>query len=1194
MGNAVVVTDKNGVATITLTDTVTRKTLATYTITNNSNMSVKAPTVKLAKIVDADGNVQKKVDRNSRYLTFQVTTSDKKLENYAGKYIKLTPDFTVDSTKNAAYSWLRNTEEIYGKIEKIDENGQFTRYLGSVKGNYAYKMVATVGDIKDGEFVAAAKDAKVSFNVSNKKYNDNLKIGAKYVLDAQGTPRVPISVTTGYYYYVSEAKNIIKKDTDQTANNHMNNFTTYFQVWDNWDDVNDRYATLYSKDNYYGADERSATIGLRTDLTAEQIKYITGQDPATAKAAKADCEGYITVWNGTYSKDMKISVSFNKKGVSFTATADPVYASTKQVEIPVKIMNGKQEVYVDEVVLDGTSAVVESDKNITVEDGVAVIKTVKDLKAGTYDINLRVQPVDSAYNGSTKDKADDKNAIDKVTLTYGVPVTLKLEVKDLADAKMIDVGKNTKYSLKSLAYDGYEDVDKYVTGNGYQIAEKKGDPGYYQVDVPYTLAATNAKLANNTSKDTYVKVDLDETLIKPDSKKPALIQAEIVYDNGDKGVLQIRVAKQFIETCDKMDKKDKPLTGWNKKLTVPVSIQPVNQAGDKGAAQTVTFTLTTPKAPATFAQVQEAIKTAGLDKIQTPKNASAASILDGLWSKVDAKLQTIVAADADVSVVCGTVTGVKPENGAASTDPSDILSEGKAVITIAVTDWSKADSEPVNIDMNYNLALDQSSGDASAIAAAINSKSDWAFTNDTTEKDLLDAVYEITEVKNILMKRDEDAETYSKKNRKDNISMKVTSFIKVNATTKTGSMTGDGHGSITATISIIDLVSGDRGTGSIYKEIKTLTNIVSADTAIKTALSDAAILEIFQNCAGEKDAIVTELDKAAKKAVKDITATSSNADVKVEVPEDSVVAVKPIKESGTSGQDGYVAPVTGKLYFKVTLTEGTRVKSFTKTITIDATEGDKYVTLEGAKTKVTTAVKGTKADDTSETDWAKQIDDTLKTDITTVTTGVGFAEKTDAQKKSAITTAIEESLESGVLDGSKETGIYGYKAEVSVSNYKAASKEQDEVVTFTVTVKPEVGDDAGNDITVTEAVLSAKADTKMSIAELKTALDGVTTVAVAENAFTSDNKETIEGSVKTAVTNHITGLMPANQAGQLEDVVIAVDVSSATFDTVDDAETEGSGTITAIKGVKVTVKKATTDVIPEKTYTSISITKSGS
>lgn len=1198
MGSAVVVTDKKGVATITLTDTVTKKVIETYTITNKSNMSVKAPTVKVAKIVDSDGKVQRKVDRNSRNLTFQVTTSDKKLENYAGKYIKLTPDYTVDSTKNRAYYFLGS-----GVIEKIDENGQFTKDLDfyDVQSNYAYKMVATVGDIKDGEFVAAAKDAKVSFNVSSKKYNDTLKIGAKYVLDAQGTPRVPISVTTGKGYYVSEAKNIIKKDKDQKANDHMNHFADYFQVWDNWEDDPDggegNYKLLYNKDNYGGYydvyEEAYATIGLRTDLTAEQIKYITGQDPATAKAAKADCEGYITVWNGTYRKDVKITVSFNKKGVKFTAAADPVYASSKAVEIPVKIMNGKQEVRVNEVVVDGTSAVVDK---ITKVGDRAVIKTVKDLKAGTYEINLRVQPEDAAYNGNTKDKADDKNKIQDVTKTYGVPVTLKLEVKDLADVKILNIGKNPKYSLSSLKYNGSIVGADVTLGNGYAVGDKPGDPGYYMVDVPYTLAATNALLKNNDSKNTYVKVDLDEKLIKPDSKKPALVQAEVIFDDGDKGVLQIRVAKQLIETCDKMAKKDKPLTGWNKDLKVPVTIQPVNAAGDKGAAQTVTITLKTPKAPATFAQVQEKIKAAGLDKIQTPKSTNAITLMSSLLNKVEAKLQTIVAADADVEIISVTYAGEKPENGAASTDESDIVREGKAVFTIKVQDFSKTGTEPVEIPVTYNFALHESSGDVYTITNAIETKSDWKFTNETTEKDLLDEIRKIPAVRNILMTQDEGAETYSKKTRKDNISMKVTSFTKKAASTQTGSMTGAAAGSITAKVTVTDLVTGYSDDADVNVTIKTLTNIVDAYNVIKIKFDTADVVEgIFKDCAGDKTAIVAELDKIAKEEVKKIMATSNNANLKVEVPEASVVVVKPVKAvagSGREGQEGYVAPVeavAGKLSFKVTLTEGTRVKNYSKTITIDSDEGDKYVDLTKATEKVTTTVKGTKADGTTDADWAKQIDGTLKTAITTVTAGADFADKTDAQKKSAIAAAIKTSLEGGVLNGSTATGIYGYKAEVSVTDYKAASKEQEEVVTFTVTVKPKAGDGSGNDVTVTGAVLNPKAPTKMTKAELQAALNGYTKVQIANTFADASAKTTLLGNIKAKVETDIKALMPDSQAGELADATITVDVTNVTFDETA-GEDEGSGTITAIKGVKVTVKDSEDEnVIPEKTYTSITV-----
>ena len=212
MGYAVVVTDKSGKATITVTDTANKDKANNhkdYTITNDSFSAVKAPSIKLYD--------PKKVAADTEEITWQVT--DKDNDNYAGSYVKLTPDFTVTASNPAEYLLGEK-----GKILKINENGRFTLVPGYLYGG-AYKMVATVGTMAGGEFVASTKDVKLNFSIPKSKYNDKLKVTAGYSLDTKAGTVTKIVVNTDSTYYVKDAMNVIMKNQDVDKHAMMNMVT---------------------------------------------------------------------------------------------------------------------------------------------------------------------------------------------------------------------------------------------------------------------------------------------------------------------------------------------------------------------------------------------------------------------------------------------------------------------------------------------------------------------------------------------------------------------------------------------------------------------------------------------------------------------------------------------------------------------------------------------------------------------------------------------------------------------------------------------------------------------------------------------------------------------------------------------------------------------------------------------------------
>lgn len=1043
MGYAVVVTDKSGKATVTITDTGNKNKKKDYTITNNSNkVTVKAPSIKLYN--------PKKVTNTTDEITWQVT--DKNNDNYAGQYVKLTPDFTVTASNTA--SGYVGTQ---GKILKIDENGRFTlttsrMYIG------ACKMIATVGTMTGGEFAAAAKDVKLSFRLPAKKYKTPLSVKGSYTLDAKTASYAVIDVKSDYSYDISEAMNVIKKT--QGKDDHTNRFTEFFEVVRRVDE--DTGAYLY-------------TIGLKEGLTDAQLAHITTNE------GKDDRTGYIKVSNYDYygkalnTKYVQVKISF-KANTKYSLTGATIFSNgtaTTPITATVRLMNGKNRAYIAKVWLaaadDGKFIGVASAADAITfnDDGDMVIKSqAAAIAPGKYEVKLIVVTQDSGYlkwvedetpaGGHwvvANDKAEGGTPLTDAQLVEkaGIPVTAKIDVKAV-DTRSIAKAKSLNVTLSTKSCDTWNNNGTPTPyGNGYVQATSTAS-GYYQVDVPYSIATVGSDIAadgvkvNLTKKSGETTVDQNKITVATGVTEDLVKATKAIGFDADDNpipVIRLQVSKKALVALTAMKKADKPISGYGKKLKVPVEIKYTNGIT---TTDTLNFNITMPKkAPDDFATVQKTItdNKAAIEKVQTKLKGSAAIELQTLIGDVAAKVNSLIPADTDVRVGY-TLTKKYLNDGeelaqGTETDTPDytgIMDAGKAKITLTLTDVSKAADNTTDVSWNYTLGMNAKSDDVSSLVSVIEGLS-LTYTNATTADKLLDEIKADNAVKPYL-----DA-------RKGHLSLKVSKFEKTPATTKA-------PGKITAWIQVKDLVTNYKTDAMLEnKSIAQLSTLTGAKAKVAELFdTDAKVQAYVDKCSGQEAVMKEAILKAAGVA-------AGNDDITIAFKADTTAKkgwdYTPAKAAVTEGET--TTPATnGSLKFTLVLTkkqaDGSRSMEVSVTLaTIDAANAAKYVSLTDAKTKIA----------------AEVADGTTYTKLKAIVTGVAEANRND---KEALKTAFRTKMDSEVAKYKGYTLAWAKKADGTTDDfdYTPATQSTKGKLSFKMELTLTGAKDAGMTTGVTETI----------------------------------------------------------------------------------------------------------------------------
>ena len=1148
MGYAVVVTDKSGKATITVTDTSNKDKANNhkdYTITNDSFTTVKAPSIKLY--------APKKVTADTEEITWQVT--DKNNDNYAGSYVKLTPDFTVTAS-NPAY----NIVDEKGTILKIDENGRFTLIPDYLYGG-AYKMVATVGTMAGGEFVAAAKDVKLSFSIPVKKYKTNLTVKGNYTLDAKGASYAVIDVKSDYVYEISDAMNVIKKV--QGKDDHTNRFTEFFEVKKVTHPKNGR-VLRYS-------------IGLKAGLSAEQIEYITSKD------GKDDCTGYITVSNGWGSmdalsgryntKDVQVKISFKANKYSVTgATIFSNGTATTPVTATVRLMNGKIRDYAALVAVDATDdgRFAAATNAISFKDGDIVITSkAAAIEPGKYDVKLIVVPQSSGFVTWVEDQtpagghwvyANDKTENGKVLTDAeliakaGIPVTAKIDVKAV-DTRSIAKAKNLNVTLSTKSCEGWVDSNTGAVnyyGNGYvQATATTG--GYYQVDVPYSIAIAGSDIAaaadsvkvNLTNK---AGVDQNKITVAANTTEDLVKAVKAVgydEDNQKIPVIRLQVSKKALVALTNMQKADKPITGYGKKLKVPVEIKYTNGIT---TTDTLNFNITMPKnAPADFATVQKnlAENKAVIEKIQTKLDGSAEGELFGLYYDVLNKVSSLIPADTDVKVNDDTLDKKHLNDGGEvkqgeETDVPDydgIMKAGKAKVTLTLTDVTKAADNTADVSWTYTLGINSASSDISDAMSAISGLS-LTYTNETTAATLLAEIKASDDVKPYL-----DA-------RKGHLSLKVSSFNKKPATIKA-------PGTITAIIQVKDLVTGTSETVKLNGSITQLSTLTDAKKAVSELFdTDAEVLAFVDSCSGQEAVMKEAILKAANDAAgnKDIT-IAFKADTDTKKGWD----YKPAKAAVTDAEGNTTTQAEdGSLSFTLVLTkkqaDGSRSAEIVSAeATIVKADAEKYVSLTEAKAKIAAEVADA-------TEYTK-----LKALVATASS---------ANDADAIKTAIAGKLTTEIANYKGYSWAWAQTADKKDDfTYTAATQTANGKLSFQIVLTLDGAKEAGltagvtETISVTDVEVVDAADAYQTAEELEAKIKEIGTTAAPITATTVPADKT---AAKTVLDTEIAKVNKATITVKTENVDEAEGVTATTYTT----SPTGDG-VTATKGeyknVKITI-----------------------
>lgn len=1140
MGYAVVVTDKNGKATITITDTANKNKDTNhkdYTITNDSNkVSVKAPSIKLYN--------PKKVTAATEEITWQVT--DKNNDNYAGSYVKLTPDFTVTAS-NPAYDIVSSK----GTILKIDENGRFTLDTDFTYGG-AYKMVATVGTMAGGEFVAAAKDVKLNFSIPAKKLKTTLKVKNSYTLDAKGASYAVINVTSDYEYDVSDTMNVIKKV--QGKDDHVNRFTEFFET------------------NYIsGADVY--TIGLKPGLSKEQLDHIT------SKEGKEDCTGYITVTNyddyGELNcKDVQVKISFKANKYSLTgATIFSNGTATTPVTATVKLMNGKNRDYIAKVWLDSTNdgRFIDNINNISFDEktGDMILKSkTAAIEPGKYDVKLIIIPQSSSfvkYDETTKtwipanDKKENGVALsnEKLVEAAGIPVTAKIEVKAV-DTKSIAKVKNLNVTLSTQSCNVIENGDTGAItyyGNGYvQATPTTG--GYYQVDVPYSIAIAGSDIAaaadsvkvNLTKKTGETTVD-QNTANLPEALVKAAKAVGYDADDNEIPVIRLQVSKKALVALTAMKPADKPITGYGKKLKVPVEIKYTNGIT---TTDTLNFNITMPKkAPDDFAGVQKLVtdNKAVIEKIQTKMMGSAQSELSSLYVDVYNKVSGLIPADTDVKVIksldlkkkdLNDGEAVKQGEETEAADYTGIMDAGKAKVTLTLTDVSKAADNTADVSFDYTLGLKQDNTDLTGAVSAIQSLSgSLTYTNETDAQKLLEEIKKADSVKPYL-----DA-------RKGHLSLKVSRFTKTPATIKA-------TGTITAQIEVKDIATGRSSIATVGStgNIAQLSTLSKAKAEVEKLFNTETLVKAyFDNCSGQELVMKDAIKAAAKKAAgNDEITIDFKADTTAKKGWDYLAPTAEVKDADdkvtTAAKDGHLSFILVLTKKQADGSRSMEVKS--ATATIDGVDAGKYVSLAVAKTNITAEVIGT-----SNAELEKIVAAT-------------------ANDANAIKTVIATAMDTAVAKCEGYKWAWAQTAEKKDDfTYTPATQSAKGKLSFKIVLTLKGAEAAGltsgvtETITVSNAEVVKENDDYQTPGELRTAIEGLGTTAKPITAATVPGDAV---AAKTALENAIREVNKATTAitVTVENVAAAEGVTATTYTATPSGEgvTPNKG---EYKNVKITI-----------------------
>ena len=621
-------------ATITIADKTEKNNKTVYTITQEpaADAKAKAPGIRLIKNLTA-ADVTRAQEYGDVELAFQVTSKDKKYtpKNHARQYVLLTPDYTKTKEVNYQPEWNRASNYFlgynnYAEIIQIDDNGKFKlgfNVYGEETFNIVpgtYTLIATVGTYQEGKFAPEAKGVSVKIKVPGKAAKNSLTVKGSYTLDAGATSPVDLAsnknIVTDYHWTLTNEpseenaqtgyKNYAMNKIDPKTRK-ANAFTKYFEVTK----VGDSYK-----------------LGLKPGLTQADIDYITGSVAETKKAAKADCEGYVTVssyrWGDTdheITKDMKITVTF--KGAKYTAkTAEAsVY---ENADATVQILGAdKAPIALAAAVIatdDKSGATLVTGSNGVEADGKSI--KVKFATAGTYKVKFKVLAKDSGYAAMTG--ATDLKA---VAQDKGCAVTATIKVSSKGESTKNKVALNNKVKITS------NDFVKAQTATAVNGEYKVVIPVKSAIEGTAIAAAAQAVPATVKDKDYEGKDIVSAAITAATQSESAKVTLTVKRD-------------KLIEANAAKGGKFK----FGKTVDVPVTIAFTDSAV---TAETVTLKVTLPN-PMTFETAVDAAKK--LEPVIGDLKddllfAEETEMKDDLESRINAMLEGALPKDVQ-AVVC--------------------------------------------------------------------------------------------------------------------------------------------------------------------------------------------------------------------------------------------------------------------------------------------------------------------------------------------------------------------------------------------------------------------------------------------------------------------------------------------------------------------------------------------------------------
>lgn len=498
--------------------------VTTYTLVNKSFQTAKAPKAALAD--------SKQAIREGEVNTVSYKLSAKNTD-LAGSYVRLSLDANAKNPDGKDFTV--DGESFLDRVLPVDDDSTFSI---KVKPSQAspYYLNVSVGSMEGGVFTPAYADAKLTVKVTKAPAARSVTATGSYTIYPYAEAAVAFKTNVAAWFNESGYTGLTAaqieavKDKNWAKNaivdNEENRFSDFFEI------KADSMSKVGTSDRYRAM---VGTIGVKSTVSVQDLNNLM-TNPDWAK----HLTGWVTVMNGTSSRDVKVTVKLKEGVGGLKAVATPVVAGSS-VSTLVTLTSGGEEVAVESFT---------TDSGVFVADGL-VGKKLRlkgvNVSKGAHSFNLNVTP-----------KSTPNFCKGQSPVTVAVPVKVTAAAANLANKVAFAKGGNVWN----------------VGGGDYHSPDEAHSQGFWQRGLAYSFK--NA-LSLPENAEITAEGEAKYGFLTFESSKYALAGGQILTATIDKA--------KFAEAIDGKNIK------YGGKLTVKVAFSYGEASGLKGDSVNVTINL---------------------------------------------------------------------------------------------------------------------------------------------------------------------------------------------------------------------------------------------------------------------------------------------------------------------------------------------------------------------------------------------------------------------------------------------------------------------------------------------------------------------------------------------------------------------------------------------------------------------------